>query len=504
MTTALFHFLWQGAAIATILAIAHCFVRNASTRYALACAALLALPLAFLTTLALATPSPAPAIRFVTPLLPRPELLPTTSSSGRSIPLDPVFWWTLGVSLVYAYRIFGWLSAQWLRRTAVCAAPLDWQRRIPELAHRIGLTRQVALLESMLAKTPVTIGTLQPVILFPIGLLAGMPTEHVEAILLHELAHIRRHDYLVNLAQSAIEGLLFYHPATWWISHVIRREREHCCDDLAASCSSTLTYTQALAALAEHRVQTPVLAASGGLMSRIHRLLYRNQRITSPSPAAFFLTLATSAAMFAFKPTPKPQATPAASTPVLQPTARPQVPAPQPKLLAQAQTQPNPQPQSQAAPASPYANWVNEEVTWIISPEERAAFLRLQTDDERQQFIKQFWLRRDPTPDTLVNEVQEEHYRRIAWSNDHFFSPSTVGWKTDRGIIYIRFGAPDEREEHPPTESSRGFEKWRHKFIEGVGEDVIIEFINESGQLRMSQDPELFRRFLGPPAANPR
>src|SRR5713226_2249360 len=98
--------------------------------------------------------------------------------------------------------------------------------------------------------------------------------------------------------------------------------------------------------------------------------------------------------------------------------------------------------------ASPYKKWLSEEVTYIISDEERSAFLRLQNNEEREQFIEQFWLRRDPTPDTVENEFKEEHYRRIAYANERFDS-GIPGWKTDRGRIYIKFGPPDEIESHP-------------------------------------------------------
>src|ERR1035438_1537370 len=97
---------------------------------------------------------------------------------------------------------------------------------------------------------------------------------------------------------------------------------------------------------------------------------------------------------------------------------------------------------------TPYKKWLNEEVGYIITDEERKAFKQLQTDDERQQFIEQFWLRRDPTPDTEENEYREEHYRRIAYANDHYAS-GIPGWKTDRGRIYIMYGPPDEIEAHP-------------------------------------------------------
>src|ERR1043166_6292214 len=97
---------------------------------------------------------------------------------------------------------------------------------------------------------------------------------------------------------------------------------------------------------------------------------------------------------------------------------------------------------------TPYRKWMNEDVTYIITDEERAAFKRLQTDEEREQFIEQFWLRRDPTPDSIENEYKEEHYRRIAYANERFAS-GIPGWKTDRGRIYITFGPPDEIESHP-------------------------------------------------------
>ncbi|HEY6344852.1 MAG TPA: GWxTD domain-containing protein [Bryobacteraceae bacterium] len=152
---------------------------------------------------------------------------------------------------------------------------------------------------------------------------------------------------------------------------------------------------------------------------------------------------------------------------------------------------------------SPYKKWLNEEVVWIITDEERKAFSRLQTDEERQQFIEQFWLRRDPTPDTDENEYREEHYRRIAYANETFAS-GIPGWKTDRGMIYIKFGPPDEREEHPtggtydrPIEEGGGtttvypFEKWRYRYLEGVGTDVNIEFVDTTmtGEYHMTFDP---------------
>ena len=153
--------------------------------------------------------------------------------------------------------------------------------------------------------------------------------------------------------------------------------------------------------------------------------------------------------------------------------------------------------------ASPYNKWLDEEVRWIISDEERTAFKRLQTDDEKQSFIENFWLRRDPTPDTEENEFKEEHYRRIAWANDRFAS-GIPGWKTDRGQIYIKFGPPDENDSHTsggpgerPIEEGGGsttffpYEKWRYRYLECCGSDVEIEFVDPSmtNEYHLTMDP---------------
>jgi GWxTD domain-containing protein len=152
---------------------------------------------------------------------------------------------------------------------------------------------------------------------------------------------------------------------------------------------------------------------------------------------------------------------------------------------------------------TPYRKWLNEDVAYIITDEERTAFKRLQTDEERESFIENFWLRRDPTPDTIENEFKEEHYRRIAYANENFAS-GIPGWKTDRGRIYITYGPPDEKDTHPsggtyerPPEEGGGttstfpFEQWRYRYIEGIGTDINIEFVDPtmSGEYRMTSDP---------------
>jgi GWxTD domain-containing protein len=159
--------------------------------------------------------------------------------------------------------------------------------------------------------------------------------------------------------------------------------------------------------------------------------------------------------------------------------------------------------------------WVDEDVQYIITGEERAAWKRLKTDEEREQFIEQFWLRRDPTPDTIDNEYKDEHYERIAYANEHFAS-GIPGWKTDRGRIYIMYGKPDEIESHPsggtydrPIEEGGGttstfpFETWRYRYIEGIGNEVILEFVDPSmsGEYHMTIDPSEKDALLHVPGA---
>jgi len=150
-----------------------------------------------------------------------------------------------------------------------------------------------------------------------------------------------------------------------------------------------------------------------------------------------------------------------------------------------------------------FKNWLEKDVTYILTAEEREAFKHLSTDEEREQFVEQFWLRRDPTPDTIENESKEEHYRRIAYANERFAS-GIPGWKTDRGRIYIMHGPPDEIESYPsggsyqrlPEEGGGStsvypFERWRYRYLEGVGTDVILEFVDVSGsgEYRLTMDP---------------
>src|SRR5438132_11167635 len=162
-----------------------------------------------------------------------------------------------------------------------------------------------------------------------------------------------------------------------------------------------------------------------------------------------------------------------------------------------------------------YKDWLDKDVAYIITDEERKAFKKLETDDEREHFIEEFWRRRDPDPDTDENEFREEYYERIAYANEHYAS-GIPGWKTDRGRIYITWGKPDEVETHPSggaydRESYEGggststypFERWFYRYLPGVGSGVEIEFVDPtgSGEYRIARNPDEKDAMLNVPGA---
>ncbi|MGL4608424.1 MAG: M56 family metallopeptidase [Trueperaceae bacterium] len=304
----LLHFLWQGALIAVLLFLVLLFVKRSGTRYVLACAALLLMLCApVLTFLYLSEPvffSIPDANYSITDetldvVVDTDVALSVVEEEGQPrgvAPVGGVTWydkphwrervmdalpyfvwaWFVGVVVLSLRLLLQWLYAERFKRRHTRHAADDMQKLLRTLALRLCISRPVQLLESSLVDAPTVIGFLKPVILLPTSALTGLSTQQLESLLAHELAHIRRHDYLVNILQSVIETLLFYQPAVWWVSRQIRIEREHCCDDVAVSISgSALTYARALERLETLRSQPGLsLAASDGkLISRVKRVL---------------------------------------------------------------------------------------------------------------------------------------------------------------------------------------------------------------------------------------
>ena len=455
----LLHSLWEGALIAAALAAVLWAVRPARVRYAAACAAMLLMLAVFGLTFVRVMPEGVDGLRAAAKAtLPVWNVRTGMDATGISPAglaatapwLTP--FWIAGVWIFYLAQVAGWISVSRLRRRGVCCASERWQKELARLSRQLRLSRPVLLLESCLAEAPIVLGHFRPVILMPVGVLAGLPAGQIEAVLLHELAHIRRYDYLVNVCQCLVEGLFFYHPAVWWISRVIRAERENCCDDVAVATSGNAQeYAVALAALEQSRWsgREPAVAATGGsLVKRIRRLLYPKTRTGAWTPlfAAAVLVITAALALSAWQSQP-------------------------PQQVDESQ-------------ASPYQKWLNQDVVYIIDDAERAAFLRLTTNEERDKFIEQFWLRRDPTPGTARNEFKDEHYRRIAYATQHFRTASgRPGWQTDRGHMYILYGPPDEIEDHPKgPRAPYATELWMYHHVQGIGENVTVTFVDQTGR----------------------
>jgi GWxTD domain-containing protein len=485
------HSIWQGAAAALALAPILRISRSARLRYASASLALLLMAIAFGLTFALSLPPDgARGIQITAPEARRASAsagtpaFPSRNTTGVLPWLAP--FWALGVVAFHLRALAGWTVTRRLRTVGVCAPSSAWRERLEDLRGRVRVSRPVVLLESSLANAPLVVGHARPVILMPVGLLAGLPAAQVEAVLLHELAHIGRRDYLINVLQTWVEAIFFYHPAAWWISSVIRAEREHCCDDVVVAIQGDPRgYATALAALEEYRGSAPAMAATGGnLLKRIRRLLQSPERPRTafvPVLSATLIALAGAAALIAWQEqTPPPAESPRTPT----------VPGGPARRRVQS-TAPD-----EARRTAAFTKWVTEDVVYLIDDRERAAFAALRTDEEREKFIEQFWIRRDPTPGTRENEMKEEHYRRIRYSNDRF-SAGIPGWKTDRGRRYILNGPPDEIESHPSGDGGGApYEEWRYKWIEGVGMDVIIRFEDpkRTGEYRQTRDPRTIRK----------
>jgi beta-lactamase regulating signal transducer with metallopeptidase domain len=292
---ALLHSLWQIALVAGMLASVNVFLRHGSAqaRYVAAAGALV-----------LMVALPAGTFMAISPAEPAGGIVPATVEAARRAAVPPpaalrlreridaalpalVLLWAAGVGLLSVRVLGGWTVAQRLKRSGRGVELEAWREALPRLCRRMRIGLPIRLRESALVDVPTVIGWLRPVVLLPASTLAGLSPAQLEALLAHELAHVRRFDYLVNLVQTFGETLLFYHPAVWWVSHRMRVEREHCCDDVAvAVCGDAVGYARALVELEGLRSMRPALAlaATGGsLWHRIARLVGASPAHVSPA-----------------------------------------------------------------------------------------------------------------------------------------------------------------------------------------------------------------------------
>ncbi len=316
----LLHFVWQAAAVALLFGILLALLRksSASVRYIVTCAALgliVLLPIATFQLVPVSTPQPpadlepvpAPAVLPVEPVEQTPlerALEYMEMDQPKNVDTAPMaHWkqqafellesslpylvagWLLGVFGLSLWHLGGWAQLQRLRKKMVKQVDDSLHNKLRLLSEKLRVKQTVQLLESVLVQIPTVVGWLRPAILLPSSALTGLTAEQIEALLAHELAHIRRYDYLVNMLQTVVETLGFYHPAVWWVSHRIRVERENCCDDLAIRISGDrVRYARALTSMEEIRSGRSELAVAvngGNLFSRIRRLLGKDSTDSS-------------------------------------------------------------------------------------------------------------------------------------------------------------------------------------------------------------------------------
>ncbi|MHB1205638.1 MAG: M56 family metallopeptidase [Rhodospirillaceae bacterium] len=295
----LIHFLWEGLALVLAFQFLATFCRTAHDRYTLAFATLMAMAVApVITYVALGAAdagSDGNDIPDMAADISRSAAAAVNAFTATSAPTSPwlnwlVVLWLAGVALLSLRVVGGWYVADSLRRRDVTPLPPALRARFERLRIRLGISRPVQFLQSAIVNAPAVVGWLRPVILIPVSAVIGLTQAQLEAVIIHELAHIRRLDALANVMQMAVETVLFYHPAVWWISRRVRIEREHCCDDVAVSMSGdAFEFAKALASLEEWRTLSsplalPMLAANGGVLKhRISRLLGLNIRTSSVS-----------------------------------------------------------------------------------------------------------------------------------------------------------------------------------------------------------------------------
>lgn len=291
---ALIHFLWQGTVIAAVLAVVLAVMRHrdARLRYAAGCCALIVMSICVPATTAWLNRSSRDAAVQIEKLPGSHQVLSVASAQtswkdAATVWLDAHLVlleaaWALGVVLLLLRLLGGWYV---MRRRILLSTPLDYP--LSRLMSKMEMSGTVHLLESAIVNTPQVFGWLRPVILIPAATLAQLSPEQLEAILAHELAHIRRRDFMVNLLQLVAESLFFYHPAVWWVSSRIREERELCCDDIAVeACTDRLCYTRALLLLEQMRAPMALAATGGNLRTRVERLVGLNKEAPSTFTSA--------------------------------------------------------------------------------------------------------------------------------------------------------------------------------------------------------------------------
>ncbi len=401
-------------------------------------------------------PVPIRVLRPIPRQTSRPAPLPVSAGALTSLPPfersgRPVWQWA-------ALSTYAIVTLVLLSRLAVGCLFVRRLLRAAEPVGRLGCLKS-SCFESSWISVPMTVGWMRPKILLPVSWRQWSPPK-LESVLAHEEAHVRRADWVIGIMARLNRCMFWFHPLAWWLDRHIAALAEQACDDSAlAVVADRQQYAEALldmaraVRLSEGRLMWHAIAMAKGVQvaKRIDRILDE----TRPVPRVAGRTLWAALLM--------------GSLPILYvaSTAR---------LTAQAPSGPGRASETKLDPR--WQQWLDVDTAYIMTHEERRAFILLKTDEEREQFTEQFWSRRDPTPGTSANEFKDEHYRRIAYANDHYSTATIPGWASDRGRNYILFGPADELESHPqgrianPSPS----EAWRYRYIEGIGANATFLF----------------------------
>lgn len=389
-------------------------------------------------------PRTAPAVVGADNLPPRQ--IPAHPAPRPAVPLWTL-WWKQAVLGAYASGALFFL--------AQLAIGYSLTRRLMRRSRLLS----AGLYESGDISVPIAIGVWRPRILLP-ATWKDWDATKLRSVLAHEQAHVERWDWAILLTAAFARCLLWFHPLTWFLERHLAALAEQACDDRALLRTGDREgYAAALLDMAQSvRSQQGrfvfegiAMAKESQVKKRIDQILDETRQISGAwSPARWLALLAFSLPLVYLLTTVQ---------------------------LVRAQEQ-----------TGPYQAWLQEDVSYIITAPEKAAYSKLQTDTDRARFIEQFWEQRNPTPGSSTNPFKEEHYRRLAYANEHY-AADIPGWKTDRGRVYILYGPPDELESHPVGPPP--FEAWRYHQLEGLGENVDFSFVDRdgTGNYRLSGRP---------------
>jgi GWxTD domain-containing protein len=475
---------------------------------------------------------------------PIPPIARPAGAATPSLELAFVSVWFAGAAIVLLVWFVRWVQ---LVRIVRNADHLGASKSLP-----------IRILSSSATLEPGVFGIVRPALLLPANISGTLSSRQLKAVIAHEMFHVRRRDNLASAMHTVVEALFWFHPLVWWLGKRLIDERERACDEaVLQSGHDPADYAEGILRVCRSNVMTPACLAgvSGSDLKKRIEVIMENRgthKLNSGkklmlgfagagaliAPLFAGMMTAAEAPVVAVREMQSPvvESTTTAASPVLS-LAKAAVPSPTtelpPTAIVQleaktvevqtitlpvitraagtgqvilqgvtAASQSPVQPTGQAG--NGLRNWVDD-VSIIISDAERTAFQQLSSDEQRQKFIMSFWLVRDPTPGTPVNEFKDEYDRRVAYANEHFTTKSgTPGAQTDRGKMYILNGPPDEIESHPsggtyyrPAEQGGGvtntypFETWRYRHIGGNVNNVIYEFVDKQmdGTYPLQYDP---------------